>query len=379
MRYLKILGLAAVAAAALMAFAGAGTASADELCTEAAVESMCPEGKLLTTLEVSQVGSSNLKTTGGTTLATCSGASLHIGGITQGSGVSPIVADEVEIGWSGCSTTFDTLTGGTVKFEAGGGGGTTVTSIGAEWTTTLFGVSCTYGTGATGTDLGEIGTSGSVSFSKTISKTAGSGLCPSTAKWEAAFQVTNHSAFHYVAEPPPAKANELCTEGPVGNMCPAGKKIEAIEASQLGTGRLTTTGGTTLATCTGANLTVGITEGNETGKAEILGNVEELAFSGCSTTVDAVNLGRVKAQPAAGEKTTLTALSNEVTFGLFGSSCTYGTGIGTDLGEVSTSGELPTFSKIVNKTAGGGLCPSTAVWDAAFQVTNHTAIHYISS
>jgi hypothetical protein len=52
MKYLKMLGLAAVAAAALMAFAGAGTASADELCTENEnLENMCPAGKLITSVE----------------------------------------------------------------------------------------------------------------------------------------------------------------------------------------------------------------------------------------------------------------------------------------------------------------------------------------
>lgn len=45
MRYLKILGLAAVAAAALMAFVGAGTASAETtLCTETTTP--CPAGKM---------------------------------------------------------------------------------------------------------------------------------------------------------------------------------------------------------------------------------------------------------------------------------------------------------------------------------------------
>ena len=198
MKHLKILGLAAVGAAALMALAGASTASADELCTEPAVSNMCPAGKQITSVEASSIASLTLKTTGGTALVTCSGASLHTKSINQGTGVSPITATGGTPEVSGCNTTLDTLNSGTTRAEAGAGGGTTLTSIGGEVTLQLFGVSCTYGSGS-GTDFGEANTSGELpTFNRTVNKTAGGGLCPSTALLEAGFKMTNHNAIHYI-------------------------------------------------------------------------------------------------------------------------------------------------------------------------------------
>ncbi len=199
MKYLKILGLAAIAAAALMAFAGAGTATADELCTTTAlVNNHCETP--ITTIEASQEGSGKLKTTGGATLATCSSGGIHIGEITQGTGVSPIIAHEVAIEFpapgAGCSTTVDQVPGGTGEATEGAGGGTTLTSIGGKVTLELFGVSCVYTTGV-GTDLGEVSTSGTISFSKVVTKSSGGGLCPASGIWEAAFQMTNHNEIHY--------------------------------------------------------------------------------------------------------------------------------------------------------------------------------------
>ena len=201
MKHLKILGLAAVAAAALMAFAGAGTASADELCTEAAnAENMCPAGKQITTVTYSEVGTTRLKLTGGSTAASCTGGSIDVtttGG--NGTGSAAITGTVNNMEFSGCSTTVDTVAGGTLKGEAGAGGGTTLTSIGAEWTLQLFGVSCTYGTG-TGVDLGEMNASGELpTFSKSLIKVAGGGLCPATFVWEGFFKATNHTAVHYVS------------------------------------------------------------------------------------------------------------------------------------------------------------------------------------
>ncbi len=198
MKHLKILALAVIAAAALTAFAGAGTASADELCTENATP--CPAGKQITTVEASLVGTGRLKTTGGTTLATCSGASLHTEAINQGIGVSPITGTGGGAELSGCSTTVDTINSGTGKAEAGAGGGTTLTSIGSEVTLQLFGVSCTYGSGE-GTDVGEATTSGELPTTNiTVNKTAGGGLCPASATLEAGFQMTNHNAIYYIVD-----------------------------------------------------------------------------------------------------------------------------------------------------------------------------------
>jgi hypothetical protein len=197
MKYLKILGLAAVAAAALMAFAGAGTAAADELCTEPAnAEEMCPGGPI-TAVDMTLLGTGVITTTGHVPMATCTGGTRHMEKLHQGTGVSPIISTTQTIRWSGCNTKVETIAGGSAKMERNAGGGTTLTSIGEEVTLELFGVSCVYGTGL-GTDLGEISTSGAISFSTTVSKTAGGGLCPSTALWDAEFLMTNHTTLHQI-------------------------------------------------------------------------------------------------------------------------------------------------------------------------------------
>lgn len=198
MKHLKTLALAGLATAALMALAGVGTASADELCTTTAVNNMCPAGSLITTTEESAVGTIKLKTTGGTVLTTCSAAVRHSGTIDQGTGTRPVKKTNMSWGFAGCNGTVDTVTGGTFTAEEGAGGGTTLTSIGVEWTTELFGVSCTYGTG-TGVDLGEMNTAGEQpEFNVTVSKLAGGALCPASAKWEGAWKLTNHNALHYI-------------------------------------------------------------------------------------------------------------------------------------------------------------------------------------
>ncbi len=196
MKYLKILGLAAVAAAALMAFAGAGTAAADELCESNVSD--CAGGGRITKIEASQVGTGRLKTTGGSTLASCTGASLTMSNIDQGTGVSPVVVTKNEIGWSGCSTTVDTVSGGTGTGSSAGSNTTTLTSINGQVTLNLFGISCIYSTGAGGTDLGVVNTKGELpTFNVTVNKTSGGGLCPETGKWEAAFKSTKPTSIFY--------------------------------------------------------------------------------------------------------------------------------------------------------------------------------------
>jgi hypothetical protein len=199
-KYLKMLGLAAVAAAALMAFGGAGTASADELCTAEAVNKMCPEGKLITTLEASLVGSAKLESTTGETLDTCT-YGIFEGTITnQGTGVDPITGDINTLDWGKtgtlCTFTTDTTVLGTLTATATSGGNGTVTGVGNSVTinTVLFG-SCVYGTG-TGIKLGTFtgGSSAKLDISAVVNKTSGGFACPSTAIWNATYQVTNHSS-----------------------------------------------------------------------------------------------------------------------------------------------------------------------------------------
>ena len=197
MKHLKILGLAAVAAAALMAFAGAGTATADELCSEAPTGSMCPGTSHITTITASQVGTRALTTTGGAALVECTGGDIHITISSDGTGTSDVGGTVNSLGFTGCNHTVTTIQPGTATASHGANGGTTLSSSGGEVTTAILGVSCTYGTGAS-TDLGEVNTNGEISFSVGVTKTAGSGLCPATATWDGVWQVTSVTHVHYL-------------------------------------------------------------------------------------------------------------------------------------------------------------------------------------
>ena len=208
MKYLKMLSLAAVAAAALMAFAGAGTATADEICTTAAnAENMCPAGKLIEKVEASLVGSAKLEDTVNNTLDTCTTGSVTITAMTAANGNKTGSADvtgestKADITWGTAATpclfTTDTVIGGIIHGSHAPGGGTTITATSVEVTVNTLG-SCTYGVGA-GLDLGSIAQGGNtLVINKVVNKTAGGFLCPETAVWNATYKLTNHSAAFYI-------------------------------------------------------------------------------------------------------------------------------------------------------------------------------------
>jgi hypothetical protein len=194
MKYVKMLGLAAVAAMALMAF-GAGTASATTLFTDQAKTIKYPKGTTLhSTLAA---GNSATLTSGGSTIATCTISTVHA---TQDNETGATVTGTVtKIVWEGCSQTTHTISTGKLHIShiAGGATNGTVTSSGANVTVQIFGVSCTYGTGE-GTHLGTLvgGASPHLTIATTVTKTAGGFLCPNTAGWDATYVVTTpHAAW----------------------------------------------------------------------------------------------------------------------------------------------------------------------------------------
>jgi hypothetical protein len=192
MKHLKIIGLAAVAVGALMAFAGSGTASADEICTENV--NPCPEGKRITTLDYSLSGSATFEQTDGTPLLTCTTGRLHEDITAQGAGIA-IAKDFTTFSLSNCGGTVDTIRAGSGDINNNGGSNGTDVDRETEVTFITFSVSCTYGTG-TGTDRGTLkgGSGAKLSINAVLSKTAGSFLCPSTIKWTGDFVLTNHTA-----------------------------------------------------------------------------------------------------------------------------------------------------------------------------------------
>lgn len=192
MKYLKMLGLAAVAAMALMAFA-AGTASATTL----------DNGKgehlsIGTAIDASLTESAELLDTNNNPLDTCSTGTIE--GVTTTTGaanetVKGTVAT-ADLTWGGCTTTTDTTAGGELEIHwISGGRNGTLTGNTFSVTVAIFGVSCSYGLSTTDTNvhvgtLNGSDTAPTMAINTIVVKTAGGFLCPGSARWKANYRVT---------------------------------------------------------------------------------------------------------------------------------------------------------------------------------------------
>jgi hypothetical protein len=201
MKHLKIIGLAVVAVAAFMAFVGAGSASAGALCT--VNTDPCPVGKTVTSIDASIVGTAELKDTAGNTFASCTVGTVAGTVEKQGEGINP-QGPITSLTWgasgAGCNTTVDTVAKGRLEKKTEGGA-QEVWASGAEVTLVAFGVSCTYGTGA-GLTIGtfDTGHDPKLTINAVPNKTAGSFLCPSTARWSGTYTITNHTEIYTVSK-----------------------------------------------------------------------------------------------------------------------------------------------------------------------------------
>jgi hypothetical protein len=188
MKYLKMLGLAAVAAMALMAFVGAGAASATVLCkvkeTPCAAANEYPKG---TVADGTLLGTSaKMTSTSGEIVETCTAGTVKgtlevAGGPTatprSGTGGATVT-------WSGCTHTMDTIKNGSIEIHhiAGTYNGTVIIK---EVETTIdlgFLGSCIYTYGA-GTDVGILtaGPQPRIDLNAVLTKSASSSFaCPTT-------------------------------------------------------------------------------------------------------------------------------------------------------------------------------------------------------
>jgi len=202
MRTLKMLALAAIAALGLMAFVGAGTASAATTCkTKPNAANECPTGWhhpigtiIHATLKVGTTA--NLETTAGETVDTCTESTIKSHTTTTGGLNKPVKTAVTVLSWGSvstpCTTTTDTLTLGELEEEANGTvGNGTVTGSGSKVTVNIAGLSCVYGTGG-GTTLGTAtgGEPATIDVNAVINKQEGSFLCPSTTRWTATYVTT---------------------------------------------------------------------------------------------------------------------------------------------------------------------------------------------
>jgi hypothetical protein len=195
MRQLKMLGLAAIAALGLIAFVGAGTASATTLFTNSNGTSPYKAGTEIH-FTLTQGSTAILTDGSGNALITCSESTVA-GKTTNETGTTVAVSISA---WTfgGCNATVDVLANGSVEFHMTETNKATITGKGLQVTTNLFGVTCTYGTG-TGTTLGTI-TGGTAPIVKLngigVTKVAGGFLCPSNARWDEEYMLPSPHALY---------------------------------------------------------------------------------------------------------------------------------------------------------------------------------------
>ncbi len=203
MKYVKMLGLAAVAAAALMAFVGASSASATVLCSEAGTGSptgtTCPSGKAYGAgqeIHAVNVGNVKLDTTFKT--ITCTGSTVKGTISGEGSATETVTGPEGELTFTGCNcSTVKVLHAGTLEIHwIEGTHNGTVTSSGNETTTicsTIFGnVHCTYTTNKT--DVGTLAGGSTATLTASahipVNEAESDGICPEESTWTATYSVT---------------------------------------------------------------------------------------------------------------------------------------------------------------------------------------------
>ena len=203
MRFLKTLGAAIVAAAALAAFVGAGSASATVICSTEA--DPCPAGQAWpngTAIDFSipSGSSASLTDTSGNSLDKCTTSTVEGSISNTGSSTDTVTMIILGLTWGNCTFTTKTVSTG-IKFKVhkipGTKNGTMTSDSQLEVTinTGLFG-SCIYGV-ATTRDLGQI-TFGKSNISLHLNMPAkrfGSNFaCPQTALWTGTYVLTTPSS-----------------------------------------------------------------------------------------------------------------------------------------------------------------------------------------
>lgn len=191
-----MLGLAAVTALSLMAFVGAGTASATTLSTDAAGTFYYSVGtEILLSLKAGT--SATFDMTAGGEIATC--AETTIKGAV-GTATGTWVRGNISV-WiaGGCKQTSDITTLGSLEVMKTGEDKAEVVGRGSTVTIQLFGLTCAYGTGE-GTKLGTItgGEASELLINAVIQKLEGPIFCPNTGRWTATYVVTTPHALHFV-------------------------------------------------------------------------------------------------------------------------------------------------------------------------------------
>jgi hypothetical protein len=205
MKYVKMLGLAAVAAAALMAFVGASTASATVLCKVAVntTTGVCPtspanekypkETEIAAELNNGATEPAELETEFLT--IKCEASTVSGKTENEGSSTTTVKGPISTLTFTKCNCPVTVLKPGSLEIHwISGTDNGTVTSSNAEVTvncSTIFGtVHCIYVTNST--DLGTLtgGTTATLTANASIPRVTTNALCANLALWKAKYKVT---------------------------------------------------------------------------------------------------------------------------------------------------------------------------------------------
>jgi hypothetical protein len=183
---MKMLGLAAVAAAALMAFVGAGTASATTLTDEAGnvvnsgstIDFSIPSGK-----------SAVLVDTTGEELDKCTGSTAR-GKTSNGGGAGVAVTGNVEtLTWTSCTLPTKTLAAAGLQVNGTGAGNVSATGTFEVEIETIFFGPCVYGV-TNGTPIGTLA-NGTFTANAVTEKFSGNKFaCLPSAVWTGTYTAT---------------------------------------------------------------------------------------------------------------------------------------------------------------------------------------------
>ena len=204
MKHLKLLGLAAVTAVALMAVAGSGSASATVLCKTTPTNNDCPKAwdyeKGTQIYASAKAGSSILiEETGGTGVTTCSAGSIKGRTTNTGDANETVDGANEELVWNNCKSAVVTKELGSFEIHAQENHSGVVTGKLNEITVvTVLSLSCVYGTGS-GATLGTIesGESATFNINAVLSLVSGGIACPPTVRWTSTYTVTTPSKIFF--------------------------------------------------------------------------------------------------------------------------------------------------------------------------------------
>jgi hypothetical protein len=380
---ISVLAIAAVAALALAAAIGAASASATVLCKSAPASHVCTSADVYgkgTHVSAHNGSTVIFKNSGGATVFSCTAGAFSGNVLEPGSATTP-TALEAGYEFSGCSYASSSLQNGSggVEWTSGTHNGT-FWEMGDEVRWNIFGVNCDYTVWGPTEVKG--GSSASLVYKETkLLKTAGSGICWGELKMNAGFVVESPAPLYVEHEaeaaPPPAES-VLCGSSPEDHVCPAedvygagtGISAQSVPNTPI---VLKTLGGSKLAECAAGAFSGVISAAGGEGNAANIGETRH-TYEGCSTSATPVGTGEAELDWTSGSVDGLLAQTGGGTeWALFGIKCTYV----ISGGEVEGGAEpkLVYNGTMVDKTAGGGLCPSHGMMYAEYDIESPTPLY----